>query len=48
MNGVFALNMNKMGFTKVDNTWVTEEGVAANAGVSANDHEARPSGGELS
>ena len=40
LNGVSAHNMHKMGFTKVDNTWVTENDVVVNAWVGAHDHEA--------
>jgi len=39
LNGVSALNMHKMGFTKVDNTWVTKNDVVANVGVGAHDNE---------
>ena len=45
MNHVYIVNMHKMGFTKVGNTWLVEGDQAANIEVGANDHEARTSGG---
>ena len=39
LNGVSALNMHKIGFTKVGNTWVTKDDVVANTGVGAHDNE---------
>ena len=45
LNHVSTLNMHKMGFTKIGNTWLVEGDHGANIEVGANDHEARTSGG---
>ena len=45
LNHVSTLNMHKMGFTKVGNTWLVEEDQGANIEGGANDHEAGTSGG---
>jgi len=45
LNHVSTLNMHKMRFTKVGNTWLVEGDQGANIEVGANDHEARASGG---
>jgi len=44
LNHVSTLNINKMGFTKVGNTWLVEGYQGANIEVGANDHEAGTSG----
>ena len=45
LNHVSTLNIHKMGFTKIGNTWLVEgEVVAANIDVGANDHEAGTNG----
>jgi len=43
-NHVSTLNMHKMGFTKVGNTWLVEGDQGANIKVGANDHETGTSG----
>ena len=43
-NHVSTLNMHKMGFTKVGNTWLVEGEQVANIEFRANDHEAGTSG----
>jgi len=45
LNHVSTLNMQKMGFTKIGNTWLIERDHGANIEVGANDHEAGTSGG---
>jgi len=45
LNHVSTLNMHKMRFTKVGNTWLVEGDQGANIEVGANDHEAGTSGG---
>ena len=45
LNHVSTLNMHKMGFTKVGNTWIVEGDQGANTEGGANDHEAGTSGG---
>jgi len=45
LNHVSTLNMHKMGFTKVGNTWLVEGDHGANIEVGENDHEAGTSGG---
>ena len=45
LNHVPTLNMHKMGFTKVGNTWIVEGNQGAKIEVGANDHEAGTSGG---
>ena len=45
LNHVSTLNMHKMGFTKIGNTWLVEGDHGANIEVGANDHEAGTSGG---
>jgi len=44
LNHVSTLNMHKMGFTKIGNTWLVEGDQGVNIEVGANDHEARTSG----
>jgi len=44
LNHVSTLNMHKMWFTKIGNTWLIEGEQAANIEVWANDHEAGISG----
>jgi len=39
LNHVSTLNMHKMGFTKIGNTWLVEGDHGANIEVGANDHE---------
>ena len=43
VNHVSTLNMHKMGFTKIRNTWLVEGEEATNIEVGANDHEAETS-----
>ena len=45
LNHVSTLNMHKMGFTWIGNTWLVEGDHGANIEVGANDHEAGTSGG---
>jgi len=45
LNHVSTLNMHKMGFTKIGNTWLVEGDHGANIKVGANDHEGGTSGG---
>ena len=45
LNHVSTLNMHKMGFTKIGNTWLVEGDQCANIEVGANDHETGTSGG---
>jgi len=45
LNHVSTLNMHKMGFTKVGNTWIVEGDQGANIEDGANDHETGTSGG---
>jgi len=45
LNHFSTLNMHKMGFTKVGNTWLVEGDQGANIEVGANDHEAGTNGG---
>ena len=45
LNHVSTMNMHKMGFTKIGNTWLVEGDQGANIEVGANDHEAKTSGG---
>jgi len=45
LNHVSTLNMHKMGFTKIGNTWLVEGDQGANIEVGANDHEVGTSGG---
>jgi len=45
LNHISTLNMYKMGFTKIGNTWLVERDHGANIEVGANDHEAGTSGG---
>ena len=45
LNHVSTLNMHKMRFTKIDNTWLVEGDHGANIEVGANDHEAGTSEG---
>ena len=45
LNHVSTLNMHKMGFTKVGNTWIVKGDQGANIEGGANDHEAGTSGG---
>jgi len=45
LNHVSTLNMHKMGFTKIGNTWLVAGDHGANIEVGANDHEARINGG---
>ena len=45
LNHFSTLNMHKMGFTNVGNTWLVEGDQGANIEVGANDHEAGTSGG---
>jgi len=45
LNHVSTMNMHKMGFTKIGNTWLVERDHGANIEVGANDHEAGTSGG---
>ena len=47
MNHVSTINMHKMGFTKICNTWLVEGEEAANIEVGANDHEAETGGANL-
>jgi len=44
LNHISTLNIHKMGFTKLGNTWLVENKVVANVKVGANDHEVGPSG----
>jgi len=44
LNHVSTVNMHKMGFTKIGNTWLVEGDQGANIEVGANDHEAGTSG----
>jgi len=45
LNHVSTLNMQKMGFTKIGNTWLVKGDHGANIEVGANDHEMGTSGG---
>ena len=45
LNHVSIMNMHKMGFTKIGNTWLVEGYQGVNIEVGANDHEAGTSGG---
>jgi len=44
LNHVSTLNMHKIGFTKIGNTWLVEGDQVGNIEVEANDDEARSSG----
>jgi len=45
LNHVFTLNIHKMEFTKIGNTWLVEGDHGENIEVGANDHESGTSGG---
>jgi len=45
LNHVSTLNMHKMGFTNIGNTWLVKGDHGANIEVGANNHEAGTSGG---
>jgi len=45
LNHFSTLNIHKMGFTKIGNTWLVERDHGANIEIGANDHEAGTSGG---
>jgi len=45
LNHVSTLNMHKMRFTKIGDTWLVEGDQGVNIEVGANDHEAGTSGG---
>jgi len=42
---VLTLNMHKMGFNKIGNTWLVEEDQGVNIEVGVNDHEVGTNGG---